>query len=360
MKKTVLCESHVALDATLVDFAGWNMPVSYAGTSSEVAAVRSSAGMFDVSHMGEFLVLGSQSLEFLQMLTSNDVGRLAPGGAQYSLLLNEQGGVVDDIIVYRRDPSSYMIVVNAGCLEKDWAWLNAHSGDYEDLTLVDESEATSLIAVQGPRAVEIASRVLGTEYSSLRRFEFATGLFENQLISVSRTGYTGEDGFELFCDNQIAVRLWESFISHGVVPAGLGARDVLRLEAGYPLYGHELEEERSPYESGAGWAVKFSKPEFVGRSALSKRKGRDSATLSGIRMLTKAIPRQGCKVLEEHDRSEIGYVTSGTFSPTLQQGIAMVRFSRPGNESESTVIVDIRGRELGGAVVTLPFYRNGV
>jgi len=360
MKQTPLYDVHVSAGATMVDFAGWNMPVSYVGTVSEVQVVRTKAGLFDVSHMGEFRIVGPDAFDMVQSITSNDVSRLHIGESQYSLLLTDDAGVVDDIIVYRHADDGFLIVVNAGCLDKDWAWFESHAGDYPDCALVNESDLTSLIALQGPDAIRIGLTVLGAEYAELQRFQFALGRFLEAPITVSRTGYTGEDGFEIFCDNRIAVQLWNALAAEGAVPAGLGARDVLRLEAAYPLYGHELDSEHTPWESGTGWAVKLGKGDFNGRAAADKKRKGNGNKLVGITMNTKAIPREHCTVYNSRADSEVGTVTSGTFSPTLQQGIAMARlsieYSAPGTE----VVVDIRGRKLSATVVKLPFYRNGV
>jgi len=360
MKQTPLYDVHVAAGATMVDFAGWNMPVSYAGTVSEVQAVRTKAGLFDVSHMGEFRIVGPHAFEMVQSITSNDVSRLQVGEAQYSLLLTDDAGIVDDIIVYRQADDGFLIVVNAGCLDKDWAWFEGHAGNYPDCALVNESELTSLSALQGPEAIRIGLAVLGSEFSELHRFQFALGRFHNSAITVSRTGYTGADGCEIFCDDRIAVQLWNALAAEGAVPAGLGARDVLRLEAAYPLYGHELDAEHSPWESGTGWAVKLGKGDFNGRSAAEQKRKGNRNKLVGITMNTRAIPREHCTVLNAGADSEVGTVTSGTFSPTLQQGIAMARLSIENSTPGTEVVVDIRGRKLSATVVKLPFYRNGV
>jgi len=360
MKQTPLHDIHVAAKATMVDFAGWSMPVSYAGTVSEVQAVRTKTGIFDVSHMGEFRIVGPDAFNLVQSITTNDVSRLQPGEAQYSLLLTEEAGVVDDIIVYCLAPDSFLIVVNAGCLQKDWVWFEKHAGNFPDSALVDESDLTSLIAIQGPDAVRIGSLVLGNEFTDLQRFQFALGRYNNVPITVSRTGYTGEDGFEIFCENRVAEQLWNALVKEGAVPAGLGARDVLRLEAAYPLYGHELDADHSPWESGTGWAVKLKKGDFTGKRQAEIRRQQNLNKLVGITMNAKAIPREGCIVLDANSESEIGTVTSGTFSPTLQQGIAMARVSIDRAAPGTDVVVDIRGRKLAATVVTLPFYRNGV
>ena len=354
MKRTSLYETHLAAGATMVPFAGWEMPVSYAGTVAEVAAVRSSTGLFDVSHMGEVSVIGAGAFEFIQTVTTNDAARLSPGKAQYSLLLCEDGGVIDDIIVYCLASNAYLIVLNAGCKDKDWDWLQAQVQGKANVVLEDVSKSTALIAVQGPKAVELISQLTGQEdLSELKRFQFSRG--QNGLV-YSRTGYTGDDGFEIFCESADAPSLWQKLTEAGGVPAGLGARDVLRQEAGYPLYGHELDAEASPFESGVGWAVKMKKGDFIGRAALLDLP--KNRRLIGLQMDERAIPREHYPISVNGEL--IGHTTSGTWSPTLKAGIAMARvdaeFSVPG----TPLSVDIRGRTCPAKVTSLPFYRNGV
>ena len=354
MKRTSLYDTHLAAGALMVPFAGWEMPVSYAGTVSEVAAVRTSAGLFDVSHMGEVSVTGDGAFDFVQSATSNDVGKLSAGEAQYSLLLNEGGGVVDDIIVYCLGDNCFLIVLNAGCKDKDWDWLELQALANVDVTLEDVSDKTALLALQGPKAVEMVAEFTGQEnLKDLKRFQFSRG--RNSLV-YSRTGYTGNDGFEIFCAAEDAPLLWQRFTESGAVPAGLGARDVLRLEAGYPLYGHELDAETSPYESGVGWAVKTGKGNFVGRAALQTLP--KNRKLVGLKMDERAIPREDYAVFAEG--AAVGQTTSGTWSPTIKAGIAMARIDAHAAAPGTAVSVDIRGRHCPATVVPLPFYRNGV
>lgn len=358
MKRTSLHETHLAAGATMVPFAGWDMPVSYAGTVGEIAAVRSGAGLFDVSHMGEASVTGDGAFDFLQSVTSNDVSRLAPGQAQYSLLLNEQGGIIDDIIVYCGGVNDYFVVLNAGCKDKDWSWLQEQAEKTPSVTLKDLSDETALIAVQGPQAVELVSRVAEDErLVGLKRFHYVGGQISQTPLLLSRTGYTGEDGFEIFCPWDDAPPVWEKLTEWGAVPAGLGARDVLRLEAAYPLYGHELDTETGPFESGVGWAVKRRKGRFTGSDALPM--GKPSRRLVGLRMDERAIPREHYAVYDTEGQ-EVGLTTSGTWSPTVKAGIAMARVSSAFAEIGTRVTVDIRGRRAPATVVSLPFYRNGV
>lgn len=359
MKQTSLYETHKAAGATLVPFAGWEMPVSYAGTVSEVAATRTSAGIFDVSHMGEVTVTGGGAYDFVQSVTTNDVSKLIPGKAQYSLLLNEHGGVIDDIIVYCRAEHDYLIVLNAGCKDKDWDWLQAQALGRPDLVLTDISDETALIAVQGPQAIEIVSEVLerAKTLREIPRFHFAQIEEQGLPMTLSRTGYTGEDGFEIFCDWEDAPTLWQILTEAGAVPAGLGARDVLRLEAAYPLYGHELDDVNFPTASGTGWAVKAKKGEFIGRDALQANA--QAEQLVGIQMEGRAIPREHYAVTDAEGR-RVGETTSGTWSPTIKAGIAMARLSSDAAAPGTDVFVDIRGRQAPAKIVKLPFYRNGV
>ena len=358
MKRTSLYEAHVAACATMVPFAGWEMPVSYGGTVGEVAAVRSGAGIFDVSHMGEVTVTGRGAFDFVQSITTNDVSKLPPGKAQYSLLLNEAGGVIDDIIVYCRARNDYLIVLNAGCKDKDWDWLQSQAQNKTGAVLTDISDQTALIAIQGPSAVEIvASLAPNAQAQDIKRFHATDVSGLDMPLTLSRTGYTGEDGFEIFCAWQDAPRLWKQLVSMGATPAGLGARDVLRLEAAYTLYGHELDTETSPFESGVGWAVKMNKGDFMGRDVLQE--AQPARQIVGLRMDERAIPREQYAVYDA-DAQEIGQTTSGTWSPTLKAGIAMARLDTSHAEPGTRVFVDIRGRQAPATVVPLPFYRNGV
>ncbi len=290
------------------------------------------------------------------------MSKLSPGKAQYSLLLNESGGIVDDIIVYCMGENDYMIVLNAGCKDSDWDWLQAQAAVRDGVILKDISDLNALIAVQGPKAVEIAtSLAANSAISELKRFHFAaakvSGAYVPQGALFSRTGYTGEDGFEILCGWNDAPALWAALVAAGATPAGLGARDVLRLEAAYSLYGHELDAQNSPLESGVGWAVKMKKGEFVGREAL--RGKAPAQQLVGLQMDGRAIPREHYTVTDAEGRP-IGETTSGTWSPTIKAGIAMARLRPEAAAPGTEVFVDIRGRQSPAKVVTLPFYRNGV
>ncbi|HEX5322805.1 MAG TPA: glycine cleavage system aminomethyltransferase GcvT, partial [Capsulimonadaceae bacterium] len=270
MKKTSLNSAHRALGAKMIDFAGWEMPVAYPlGTAGEVKACRAGAGLFDVSHMGEFRVKGDEALQFIQFIAANDASRLPPGKAQYSLLLNESGGVKDDIIVYRVGEEEFLIVVNAGCKDKDWDWFSLHGRGYH-AQLTDESDSTALIAVQGPDARKLVGSLAEGFVDGLKRFHFKNARIAGVECVASRTGYTGDDGFELFCAWDDAPKLWDTLHNAGAVPCSLSARDVLRIEAAYPLYGHELTETSSAIVGGVQWAIKSVKPDFIGRDAVVK------------------------------------------------------------------------------------------
>lgn len=347
----------------MVDYAGWDMPVQYpAGPATEAKACRGGAGIFDVSHMGEIRVIGEEALDFVQYCSSNDAAKLQPGAAQYSLLLNAEGGVKDDIIVYRIDASEFLIVVNAGCKDKDWEWLSQKSAHFR-VTLADESDRTALIAVQGPEAPALVARLARGYALPGTRFRFGAAKVAGAACMVARTGYTGEDGFELFCAPDDAPGLWAALLDAGASACGLAARDILRIEAAYPLYGHELAEETSPMGSGLQWAVKMYKKDFIGRNAMVVRSQAPlREVLAGIKISgdAKAIPREGCELFAPNVAASVGYVTSGTLSPTLGCGIALVHMGRGWAEPGKQLELDIRGRRVPVEVVNLPFYRNGV
>ncbi len=347
----------------MVPFAGWDMPVSYPiGTVGEVRACRTNAGLFDVSHMGEVMVTGEGALAFLQYITTNNVAKLADGDAQYSMLLNLEAGVLDDIIVYRIAAENFIVVVNASCHDKDLAWIQDNAANFA-VKIVDLSDLTALIAVQGPEAVAMVAKTTAAPIASLKRFQFLRAEEDGIPVLYSRTGYTGEDGFELFMPWENAPEIWQRFFELEAVPCGLGARDVLRLEAAYPLYGHELDEMHTPAESGTYWATKMLKGEFIGRSSLEKQLAAGVAeTIVGIKMVDppNSIPREGCALFLPDVEGPIGVVTSGTLSPMAGCGIAMARLRVEASTLGTDLLVDIRGRRVPARLVKLPFYRNGV
>jgi aminomethyltransferase len=343
-----------------VPFAGWEMPVSYPiGTVAEVKACRTGIGLFDVSHMGEVLVWGPDAERFLNFATPGFFDSSSPGHAQYSLLLNDNGTIIDDIIVYPYSPEHILIVVNASRIEEDSArFLELAQGF--DIDIEDRSPQKSLIAVQGPKSLDAARQLVRIP---TKRFEFCDCEIDGNTVMVARTGYTGEDGVEILCDNEAAPGLWKKLVQLGGVQCGLGARDVLRLEAGYPLYGHELDEAHTPYESGVGWVIKPGNEGFVGRKALIEaHANKPGCRLVGLKAVSPAnsIPRQGCIVESLDSGKIIGDVTSGTLSPTLGCGIALARVEREFAKTGTTLTIDIRGRKVPAEVVRTPFVKTSL
>lgn len=371
-KKTVLYDCHKKLGAKFTEFGGWEMPVLYTGLVDEHHNVRNNVGIFDVSHMGEVFVKGERAEEFLQYVTSNDLTKIGPGQAQYSLLLNEKGGVVDDIIIYMIDPKYYLICVNAANADKDFAWLN--SKNTFGVQLENKSQEYAQVAIQGPKAREVVSAVLGLSPSeisptSFRPFTFkimkwATAPGSPEII-VACTGYTGEDGFEIFCPSATGPFLWETLLEsgqpHGIKAAGLGARDTLRLEVCYPLHGHELRDDLPAIACGAGWVIKFDKGEFIGKAALQavKEKGAER-TICGLEVLDPGIIREGAQLYPAEATTPepsqaIGFVSSGTKTPTVGKSVA-IGFLPPALAKVGTLVkAEVRGKLLSVKVVRRPF-----
>lgn len=359
--RTPLHAVHLSLGAKMVPFAGFEMPIQYpGGIRAEHAAVRTAAGLFDVSHMGEFTVRGPQAEAFVQHLTVNDVSRVAPGQAQYSALCNETGHVLDDLLVYRFQ-DRFVLVVNAGNRTKDWDWAQEHAAAF-DVELSDDSDRIALLALQGPIAGRILAPLTAADLDSIGYYRFAEAPVAGVDAVVSRTGYTGEDGFELYVPADGAAELWralsEAGAAHGLTPAGLGARDSLRLEMGYALYGNDLSESYTAIESGLGWIVKPDAGDFVGREALAAEKAEGPARrLVGVRLLERGFPRPGYALV--HEGRDAGVVTSGVASPSLGIGVALgylpTRAARPGAE----IGVRIRDRVVRGVAQRPPFYTEG-
>jgi aminomethyltransferase len=351
--KTHLFDEHVKLNAKIVPFAGWEMPVQYTSVKDEVLAVRHSVGVFDVSHMGEFFVEGPEAEVFVDYLVTNDILNAPHGKAIYSPLCRENGTVIDDLIVYKLKPGRVLICVNASNIQKDFDWIKSKL-DHFNCKLTNQSELFSLLALQGPRALETLKSLLlelpDMEYYSV----FETSLNSSPLI-VARTGYTGEDGFELFGSHETVKSLWQKLISSGVTPCGLAARDVLRLEVCYPLYGHELNDEVNPFDGGIGWTVKLNKTNFIGKPALTQK----SARYKLVKLiLEKGIPRENYAVL--NSRSElIGVVTSGTMSVILNKGVALARIEIDKVPTDEVFMVDIRNRAYSAQVSKIPFVNGG-
>lgn len=368
-KKTPLYSEHARLGAKFTEFGGWSMPVLYSGLVDEHLTVRRDAGIFDVSHMGEIIVSGPKAFEYLQYLTSNDISKLTPGKAHYSLLLNPDGGVVDDIIVYMLKPETYLICVNAGNTEKDWRWMEKHNT--QGANLENKSAAYAQIAIQGPKARAIVSQCLAdtdTDYSRQSFKPFTFKVVKHRLpdentaeLIVACTGYTGEDGFEIFYPAANASALWNELLevgsAHGLKPCGLGARDTLRLEVCYPLHGHELSDTVSALASGVGWVVKFDKGDFIGRSALYKEKTQGGKfKLVGLEVLDKGIIREGAKISAK-DGLELGWVTSGTKPPTVNKAIGLAFVLPEYAKIGSEFFANVREKLLPVRVIEKPFYK---
>ncbi len=355
-RRTPLYERHVALGGRMVDFAGWEMPVQYEGILEEHEAVRTRAGLFDVSHMGEVVFRGPKALESLNRLFTNDLGKVADGQAQYGCVCRETGGIVDDVVVYRRSAEDLLVCVNAGNRKKDFEWLRDHT---EGADVRNESDDWAQLALQGPLAPQILQRATPLDLGGMRPFRFAEGDVAGTRCMVARTGYTGEDGFELFCPSDRGPRLWAALMEAGqperLVPCGLGARDSLRLEMAYRLYGSDMDDGTTPLEAGLAWVVKLEKGDFVGREAMQRQKTAGlSRKLVGFVLTDPGIPRHGYDVLL--DGKKAGTVTSGTKSPSLKISIGLA-YVPPALASEgSTFAVDIRGRAAAAKVVKTPFY----
>ncbi|GEO25804.1 aminomethyltransferase [Alicyclobacillus acidoterrestris] len=355
-KHTPLYDRHVALGAKMIDFHGTLLPVQYQSIVQEHRAVRDDVGVFDVSHMGEFNVTGQDALTFVQHLVTNDVARLADGEALYTLMTDESGGVIDDLLVYRMAADNFLLVVNASNIDTDFSWVTSHVGNFS-VAVENASDEIALIAVQGPRAAELLAQNTDVDIAHLRPFTFARGAVAGMSAMVSRTGYTGEDGFEIYLNASDAATVFDVLIEQGGVPCGLGARDTLRLEAKLALYGNELSREITPYEASLGMFVKLDKGDFIGREALLRQKEAGvSRKLVGVEAQGRAIPRSGYRVVA--DGREIGYVTSGTLSPTLQVPIALVLIDVAYAQIGQEVEIDIRGRTHPARVVKTPFYRR--
>ncbi|MBX5476265.1 MAG: glycine cleavage system aminomethyltransferase GcvT [Clostridia bacterium] len=366
LRRTPLYDWHVENGARMVEFAGWEMPVQYTGVVEEHNAVRNAVGVFDVSHMGEIRVRGRGALAFLQNLVTNDVARLVPGQALYTPMCREDGGTLDDLLIYRLGEDDYLAVVNAANTERDLAWFRAHEGD--DLELADETERWALFAVQGPKAAAALQDLVDIDLDTLAYYRCAVDVAVAGAPGaiVARTGYTGEDGFECYVPAQNAVHVWTSIVSRvqdlGGRTCGLGARDTLRLEAALPLYGHELTESINPLEARLGPFVKLDKGPFIGREALAAvRAAGPRRRLVGLRLLERGIPRAGYPVFREQDgapaETPCGHVTSGTFAPFLGQPIALALVGG-GAVAGERMAVEIRGRKVPAEVVRLPFYRR--
>ncbi|MGG1679844.1 glycine cleavage system aminomethyltransferase GcvT [Neobacillus sp. NRS-1170] len=361
LKRTPLIDVYKEYGGKTIDFGGWELPIQFSSIKEEHEAVRTRAGLFDVSHMGEVEVKGADSLNYLQKMMTNDISKIKNGGAQYTAMCYENGGTVDDLLVYKIEDNHYLLVVNASNIEKDYKWLADHLEG--DVSIENLSEKTAQLAVQGPLAEKVLQKLTDTDLSGIGFFKFQQEVLINgKKALVSRTGYTGEDGFEVYCDSAEAAMLWKEILKageeEGILPCGLGARDTLRFEAVLALYGQELSAEISPLEAGIGFAVKLNKEvDFIGKEALKQQKESGlPRKLVGIEMIDRGIPRHGYPVYKGEEL--IGEVTTGTQSPTLKKniGLALIKTEFAGLESE--VEVEIRGKRLKATVVPTPFYKR--
>ncbi len=360
MKNTPFTQKHIDFDAKMADFAGYNMPISYSGINDEHAAVRNNAGVFDVSHMGEFILKGENALDLIQRLTTNDASKLISGKAQYSCMPNANGGIIDDLIVYCIEENKvYMLVVNSGNIDKDWNWINSNNS--KNVELHNISDKTCLLAIQGPNATKMLQPLTDIDIMNLKYYNFVKGKFagvDNVLISA--TGYTGAGGVEIYFEDSTGAaaiiwnKIFETGTPQGLKPIGLGARDTLRLEMGYCLYGNDIDDKTSPFEAGLGWITKFTK-DFIARDILEKQKAKGvTKKLVGLQMVEKGIPRQGYEI-KDHIGATIGKVTSGTQSPSLGKAIAMGYVNVPYTAIDTQVYIKVRDKLLIAKVVKMPF-----
>jgi aminomethyltransferase len=355
--RTPLYDRAIALNARMTSFSGWEMPVQFSGITPEHEAIRQSAGMFDISHMGKFVLRGEEAIEQLQNLVPSDLSRLQPGQAQYTVLLNPQAGIIDDIIIYQEGAGSVVTIVNAGTKDKDKEWLLAHL-DLDRVEFEDLSVQQVLIAVQGPETVRHLQPFIDIDLSQLTNFGHSRALIFKNPAFIARTGYTGEDGFEIMVDPEVGVKLWDELLASGVVPCGLGARDTLRLEAAMCLYGQDISETTTPLEAGLGWIVHLdTKGDFIGRDVLERQKSAGvSRKLVGLNMQGRFIARHDYPIAI--DGKQVGIVTSGTMSPTLGQAIALAYVPTEFAKIGQVVEVEIRGKLHPATVVKKPFYRS--
>lgn len=360
MKEIALLDIHKSLNAKIVPFAGYNMPVSYEGVNIEHQTVREKLGVFDVSHMGEFLISGENALELIQKISSNDASKLTDGKAQYSCMPNKDGGIVDDLIIYRINQEKYLLVVNASNIEKDWNWIAQHNT--MDATMRDMSDEMSLFAIQGPKAAEAMQSLTKVDLKNMKFYTFEVGEFADvDKVIISATGYTGSGGFEIYVRNEDAEEVWnkimEAGAEYGIKPIGLAARDTLRLEMGYCLYGNDIDETTSPIEANLGWITKFTK-DFVNSEALKKEKEEGpKRKLVAFELDERGIPRQGYDIVDENGKV-IGNVTSGTMSPSLEKGIGLGYVPAEVAGIGNKIFIQIRKKAVPATQVKLPFYKG--
>lgn len=359
MKNTALTEKHIALGAKMVPFAGYNMPVTYEGINAEHATVRNGVGVFDVSHMGEFILKGENALDLIQRVTSNDASKLYDGKVQYSCLPNKDGGIVDDLLVYKIDDKTYMLVVNASNIEKDWNWIQQFNS--KDVEMHNISDQTSLLAIQGPKAADALQTLTDVDLASMEYYTFVKGTFAGvDNVVISATGYTGAGGFEIYFENQYADQIWDAIFKAGapynIQPIGLGARDTLRLEMGFCLYGNDIDDTTSPIEAGLGWITKFSKSFTNSEALLAQKEAGIQKKLVGFEMIDRGIPRHDYEIADAQGNI-IGKVTSGTQAPSLQKAIGMGYIAKDFTKEGTEVFILIRNTPIKAKVVKFPFYK---
>ena len=359
MNNTALTEKHIALGAKMVPFAGYNMPVQYEGINAEHITVRTTVGVFDVSHMGEFILKGENALDLIQRVTSNDASKLYDGKIQYSCLPNTDGGIVDDLLVYRMDEKSYMLVVNASNIEKDWNWIQKYNTTNVEMHNI--SDRTSLLAIQGPKAADALQCLTDIDLASMEYYSFKKGIFAGvDNVLVSATGYTGAGGFEIYFENKDANQIWDAIFEagkpYGIKPIGLGARDTLRLEMGFCLYGNDINDQTSPIEAGLGWITKFTKNFTNSEALLAQKEAGITNKLVGFEMIDRGIPRHDYPIVDEQGNT-IGKVTSGTQSPSLQKAIGMGYVNKEFAKEGDEIFIDIRNNKIKAKVVKFPFYK---
>lgn len=359
LKNVALVDTHTKLGAKVVSFAGYLMPVSYSGLNEEHATVRSAVGVFDVSHMGEFILKGENALDLIQRVTSNDASVLEDGKIQYSCLPNDKGGIVDDLLVYRIDAKTYMLVVNASNIEKDWNWIQKYNT--KNVEMHNISDKTSLLAVQGPKAILALQKLTDVNLSEIPYYTFKKGKFNGvDNVVISNTGYTGAGGFEIYFENEVADKMWDAIFKagaeYGIKPIGLGARDTLRLEMGFCLYGNDIDDTTSPIEAGLGWITKFTK-DFTNKAAILEQKEKGvSKKLVGFEMIERGIPRHDYPIADASGKI-IGKVTSGTQSPSLNKAIGLGYVPTALSKADSEIFVIIRDKPVKAKVVKFPFYK---
>ncbi len=357
MKYVILNDLHASLGAKMIEFAGYNMPVLYGNLIQEHLAVRNSVGVFDVSHMGEFRLKGEKALDLIQLVTSNDASKLTDGKVQYSCLPNEEGGIVDDLLVYRFTENEYYLVVNASNIEKDWNWISKHNTF--GVEMVNMSDDMSLLAVQGPNAIKALQKLTEVDLSGMEYYTFKVGTMAGiENVIISNTGYTGAGGFELYVTNADARKMWDAVFAAGeefnIQPVGLGARDTLRLEKGFCLYGHDINDETSPIEAGLGWITKFTKPFVNHEHHKAIKENGAKKKLVGFEMIDRGIPRQHY-IIKDLAGNTIGEVTSGTQSPSLNKGIGMGYVSTENSKVDTEIFIEIRDKAIKAKVVKMPF-----